>query len=86
MEKQASRLVYNNVLLLKMISPLASPSSSKCQEGKQFMEEISEAIKCVKDIEEMTRPLLKKLWKGIFRRRARVATKPSVTTQKPMEI
>ncbi len=50
------------------------------------MEEISEAIKCVKDIEEMTRPLLKKLWKGIFRRRARVATKPSVTTQKPMEI
>jgi hypothetical protein len=69
-----------------MISPLASPSSSKCEEGKQFMEEISEAIKCAKDIEEMTIPLLKRLWKRIFRRRAKVATKRSVTTQKLMEI
>jgi hypothetical protein len=28
------------------------------------MEEISELIRCVKNIEEMTRPLLKRLWRN----------------------
>ncbi len=34
----------------------------------------------------MIRPLLKRLWRGIFTRHARMAMKPSVITQKPMEI
>jgi hypothetical protein len=50
------------------------------------MEEINEAIRCAKNIKEMIKPLLKRLWKGIFRRQARVAMKANVITQKPMEI
>jgi hypothetical protein len=48
-------LVKNNVVSLKVISPLASPSSLECEGGKRFMEEISEAIRCVENIEEMIR-------------------------------
>ncbi len=49
------------------------------------MEEISEAIRCAEDIEEMTKPLLEGLRGGIFRRRARMTMGPSVRTQKLME-
>jgi hypothetical protein len=45
---------------LKLISPLASPSSSKCEEGKKFRKEIGETIRCVENIEEMTRLLLER--------------------------
>jgi hypothetical protein len=53
---------------LKVISLLASPSSSECEEGKQFTKEIGEAIRCVEYIEGMTRPSLERLWRGIFKR------------------
>ncbi len=57
-----------NIVPLKVISPLASPSSSECEEGKQFTKEIGETIRCVENIEEMTRPLLERLHRGIFKR------------------
>ncbi len=79
LERQDGGLVYN-IVPLKTISPLASSSSSKCEKGKWFMEEINEVVSCVEDVEEMTRLLLEKLWSGIFRRQARVATKLGVTT------
>ncbi len=49
------------------------------------MQKISEVVKCAKDIEETTRPLLERLRSGIFRRQAKVAT-PSAIVNKPMEI
>ncbi len=66
LEKQVSEPIYNIVLLI-MISPLASPSSSKCEKGKRFMQEIGEVIRCADDIKEMTRPMLERLQKGFFK-------------------
>jgi hypothetical protein len=42
-----------------VISPLASPSLLECEEGKRFMEEISETIKCVDEIGQQNH-----YWKG----------------------
>jgi hypothetical protein len=77
--------VYD-IVLLKVISPLASPSSLECEEGKRFMEEINEIVRCAYDIKEMTKPLLERLWKGIFKRLIKMATGFGATTQAPMEI
>jgi hypothetical protein len=85
LEKQVSTPTYD-IVLLKVISPLASPSSLKCEEGKRFMEEINEIVRCANDIEETTKPLLERLRKGIFKRPIRVAMGFGIITQKPMEI
>jgi uncharacterized protein with von Willebrand factor type A (vWA) domain len=71
---------------LKLISPFASPSSSESEEGKRFTKEISEASRFVENIEEMTRPLLERLWRGIFRRRIKVAMGLIATTQELVDI
>ncbi len=57
-----------NIMPLKLISPLASPLSLKCEEGKLFTKEISEIISCVDNIEETTRPLLERRHRRIFKR------------------
>jgi hypothetical protein len=67
LEKQPRGLVYN-ILPLKVVSPLALPSSSKWEEGKLFIEEIRETIRCVEDIEESVKPLLERFLRGIFGR------------------
>jgi hypothetical protein len=46
---------------MKVISPLASPSSLKCEERKRFTENINEIVRCVDDIEKMTKALLERL-------------------------
>jgi hypothetical protein len=38
------------------------------------MEEINVVIRCAKDIEDSTRPVLERLWRGIFKKRLKVAT------------
>ncbi len=53
-----------NIMLMKVISLLASPSSLKCEEGKRFTEEINEIVRCANDIEETTKALLKRLRRG----------------------
>jgi hypothetical protein len=65
---------------LKAISPLASPLSLECEEGKQFMEDIGVAIRCVKDIKELTRLMLERLWRGIFTKKPIMATRLGATT------
>jgi hypothetical protein len=42
------------------------------------MEEIDVAIRCAKNIEELTRPMVERLWKRIFLKRMKMATGPSV--------
>jgi hypothetical protein len=44
------------------------------------MKEIGEAIICVKHINESARPLLERLWRGIFRRRMRMVIGHGATT------
>lgn len=85
MERQVSTPIYD-IVLLKVNSPLASPSSLECEEGKRFMEEINEIVRCANDIEETTKPILERLWKGNFKRPIRVVTRFGATTQKPVEI
>jgi len=65
---------------LKAISPLASPLSLECEEGKQFMKKIGEVVRCVKDIKELTRPLLERPLRGIFKRKMRIVTGHGATT------
>jgi hypothetical protein len=50
------------------------------------MKEIGEVIRRVKNIEEMTRSLLEKLQRGIFKRRIRVAMGIGATTQELVDI
>jgi len=61
-------------------SPLASPLSSKCEEGKKLMKEISEVVKYVKDIEELARPMLERSWRGILKRRTKIVMGHGATT------
>ncbi len=50
------------------------------------MEEINEAVRCVEDIEDMTRPLLERLWNKIFRKQAKVVMGLGVITHEQIEI
>lgn len=50
------------------------------------MKEIGEIVRCAKEIEEMIRPPLKRLQRGIFKRHAKVAMGPSLTTYEPVKI
>jgi hypothetical protein len=50
------------------------------------MKEIGEIVRCAKEIEEMIRPPIKRLQRGIFKRHAKVAMGPSVTTYEPVKI
>lgn len=67
-------------------SPLTSPSSLECEEGKWLMEEINETIRCADDIEETTKSLLERLWRGNFKRPIRVVMRFGATTQELVEI
>jgi hypothetical protein len=43
------------------------------------MKEIGDIIKCVKDIEELARPLLERSWRRILKRKTRIMTRHGVT-------
>jgi hypothetical protein len=47
------------------------------------MQEIGEVIRCADNIEEMTRPLLERLQRGVFRRQALM--EPRTITQELVE-
>jgi len=68
------------------MATLASPSSLECEERKWFTEEINEVVRCAKNIEEMIRPLVERLCRGIFKKRTKVAMWLDAITKKPMEI
>jgi hypothetical protein len=55
-----------NIMPLVTISPLESPLSSKCEEGKRFEVGICAAIKCVDEIHVLIQLVLERLQKGIF--------------------
>jgi hypothetical protein len=42
--------------------------------GNDFREEIDVVIRCAKIIEELLRPMVERLWRGIFKKRMKVAT------------
>jgi hypothetical protein len=71
LEREVGVPVYN-IAPLKAISPLASPSSLECEEGKQFMQDIGVVVRCVEDIKESTRLMLERLQRGIFIKRPRM--------------
>jgi transcription elongation GreA/GreB family factor len=50
------------------------------------MEEISEMVRCVEDIEETIRLLLERLQNKKIIKQMKVVTRPSVTTHKAVEI
>jgi len=76
LERQTKGLVYN-IAPLKAISPLASPLSFECDEGKRFTEGNNATIKCVEEIEESARLLLERLQICTLKRRMKVAMGPS---------
>ncbi len=45
-----------------------------------------DVIRCADKIEETTKPLLERLWKGIFKKPIRAAMGFGIITRKPMEI
>ncbi len=82
LEREVGELVYN-IAPLKAISPLASPSSLECEEGKQFMQDIGVVVRCVEDIKESTRLMLQR---GIFIKRPRMTMGLGAITLEPVEI
>jgi hypothetical protein len=85
LERYVGGLIYN-IVPLKGISPLASPLSFKCEEEKLFTKEISEAVKCAKDIEETIRPLLERLRNIIFKRQEKGGIGINARTHKLVDI
>ncbi len=75
------RTMYN-ILPLVMVSPLESPLSSQCEEGKIFIVRFGVTFQFAKYIQESLWLVLECLRKNIFSKRLGVLTGPSVTTKK----
>ncbi len=76
----------HNILPLVEISPLESPSSSKCEEGRRFEEKINVAFQFADDIQELVQLMLEWLKKNVFTKRLKVVIGLGVTMKRPMEI
>ncbi len=75
-----------NIVPLVVISPLESPSSSKCEKGRRFEVGIGVVVWCANEIQESIWHVLKRLQRGILNRKVGVAMTPSAKVEELMKI
>ncbi len=75
-----------NIQPLVSISPLESPSSSKCEEGKRFEAGIDVTFQCAKNTLELVQLVFECLRERQFQKKIEVTTRPSATMEEPMLI